>query len=556
MIRGLLYTSVKYVAAAISLALITGSFADTASAYRYRVQRFAAEDQPAAPPVLAARPMIAVVSIRDQRVTFYDAKGNTIRSGVSSGQASLDTPVGIYSVLEKDIDHRSNIYDDAQMPFMQRITWTGIALHAGVLPGYPASHGCVRLAYDFAQKMFPLTRIGMRVVIARDDVAPMPIADPFLFKPTPAGEPKVTSTAYETSNDFDDGSSTHASKAFVPDLKNYPAREAEFEELKSVATAKELAAKETVPRSKELKKIVDQKAFEKARAANVLKSFEAVKKAADDRVERADKLMLAAKGPDAFKKAEEAKAKTIAGNKDAYAKYDTTKAKYDDADKAWAAASDAFKSYEAGRSKIVTDAQDAKRKTLPASVFISLKTKRLYLRQGYEPVLDVPVAIANPEQSIGTHIFTAMDYTNNSASDLRWNVVSIGTRKGDDDGYGYDRKKSRANAPAEPTDVAAAKAALARITMPPEVAQRVAMAAWPGSSLIVSDEALHRETGKGTDFIVTISSEPQGGLRRTRRQYPKVYRDEYWGDSYGYGSSYGNGRKGRYQPNAGFFNFW
>ncbi len=71
------------------------------------------------------------------------------------------------------------------MPHMERITWSGVALHGGALPGYPASHGCVRMPYKFAERLFGLTKVGMRVIIARDDVAPVPISHPLLFKRTP-----------------------------------------------------------------------------------------------------------------------------------------------------------------------------------------------------------------------------------------------------------------------------------------------------------------------------------------------------------------------------------
>ena len=76
------------------------------------------------------------------------------------------------------------MYDDASMPFMQRITWSGVSLHEGQLPGYPASHGCVRLPHSFAEQIFPLTKIGMRVVIARDDVAPVEFSHPLQTRPT------------------------------------------------------------------------------------------------------------------------------------------------------------------------------------------------------------------------------------------------------------------------------------------------------------------------------------------------------------------------------------
>ena len=120
----------------------------------------------------AGLPLMAIVSLRDQQVTIYDAQGPILRAPVSSGQTGYETPVGIYSVLQKEAEHYSNRYDDAAMPFMQRITWSGIALHAGALPGYPASHGCIRLPYGFAERLFDMTKIGMRVIVARNDVVP------------------------------------------------------------------------------------------------------------------------------------------------------------------------------------------------------------------------------------------------------------------------------------------------------------------------------------------------------------------------------------------------
>src|SRR6516225_3354096 len=110
-------------------------------------------------------PIMAIVSLRDQQITVYDAKGSVMRAPVSSGQKGRETPAGIFTVLQKNKEHYSNMYDDAYMPHMQRLTWTGIALHGGPLPGYPASHGCIRMPYDFAERVFDATRLGMRVIV-------------------------------------------------------------------------------------------------------------------------------------------------------------------------------------------------------------------------------------------------------------------------------------------------------------------------------------------------------------------------------------------------------
>jgi len=133
----------------------------------------------------AGEPIMAIVSLRDQRITVYDSKGWILRAPVSSGQKGRETPAGIFSVIEKEEEHYSNLYDDAFMPHMQRITWSGIALHGGALPGYPASHGCVRMPYDFAARLFDATAMGMRVIVTPGDVAPVELTHPVLFQPKP-----------------------------------------------------------------------------------------------------------------------------------------------------------------------------------------------------------------------------------------------------------------------------------------------------------------------------------------------------------------------------------
>src|SRR6266446_1299584 len=133
----------------------------------------------------AGAPIMAIVSLRSQRVTVYDAKGWVLRAPISSGQKGRETPAGIFSVIEKQAEHYSNLYDDAYMPHMQRITWSGIALHGGPLPGHPASHGCVRMPYDFARRLFGMSKLGMRVIVAPGDVAPVEIVHPALFPTQP-----------------------------------------------------------------------------------------------------------------------------------------------------------------------------------------------------------------------------------------------------------------------------------------------------------------------------------------------------------------------------------
>ena len=128
-------------------------------------------------------PLQIIISIADQRVSLFDNGALIARSSVSTGIQGHPTPLGVFSVISKQRWHRSNIYSAAPMPYMQRITWSGIALHAGVVPGHPASHGCIRLKNDFAIRLWHLTKRGTRVIIAHDDVQPVEITNPHLFKP-------------------------------------------------------------------------------------------------------------------------------------------------------------------------------------------------------------------------------------------------------------------------------------------------------------------------------------------------------------------------------------
>ena len=168
-------------AAIVTLAAMAALTALTADAA-------ARQPRPAPPkeataPREAGEPIMAIVSIKTQQVTFYDAEGWILRAPVSTGVKERETPAGVFAVIEKDKDHHSSMYDDAWMPNMQRITWNGVALHGGPLPGYAASHGCIRMPYGFAEKLFNKTRIGMRVIIAPNDAAPVDFSHPALLMP-------------------------------------------------------------------------------------------------------------------------------------------------------------------------------------------------------------------------------------------------------------------------------------------------------------------------------------------------------------------------------------
>lgn len=138
------------------------------------------------PEIAPEGPVVLVVSLDEQRAYVYR---NGIAIGVStisSGKPGKDTPTGVFTILQKNKDHRSNLYNNAPMPYMQRLTWDGIALHGGALPGYPASHGCVRLPHPFAAKLFGITRNGDTVVVSDARAAPTTLVYPAVLAPVSA----------------------------------------------------------------------------------------------------------------------------------------------------------------------------------------------------------------------------------------------------------------------------------------------------------------------------------------------------------------------------------
>src|SRR5229473_1132341 len=142
-------------------------------------------------------PLIIAISIQNQRLKIYDAAGFFAETPISSGMAGHPTPMGVFSVIQKQKLHHSNIYSGAPMPYMQRITWSRIAIHAGVLPGYPASHGCIRMPMAFAVKMWNWTKMGARVVVTPGEMTPANFSHPLLAtkrvlpKPVAANEPQT-----------------------------------------------------------------------------------------------------------------------------------------------------------------------------------------------------------------------------------------------------------------------------------------------------------------------------------------------------------------------------
>jgi hypothetical protein len=434
----------------------------------------------------ASVPVMAVVSLSRQQVAVYDARGKMLEARVSTGQAGYETPAGIYSVIQKDRYHASNLYENAPMPFMQRITWSGIALHAGDLPGYPASHGCIRLPYDVARQLFELTNKGMRVVVVRDNMVPVDFTHPALFR-SGASNPAPSGTQVEN-------------VALVP----RPARS-------SIAAAKAAAAEAAAQKAEHARRAASQAREEAAEYLEKLEVAEEAKQTAEGEIKEADELLLQTEGSSKYGerlKASKAKAqdRLSAARSKIDAIYAEGKAKID-------AATVARTEAKAARAASAAAQEEAKLAAgVPVSVFISRKTQRLYVRQSFEPLFESDVRIRDPNAPIGTTLFTALGYVGKDTDELRWSALAMyPERASQRPASGLARQRG-----GEPlrTDAAAAKAALERVAIPQDTLNRIGELVTPGSSLIVSDEEMSRETGKGTDFVVLMSGEPQGGIRR------------------------------------------
>jgi hypothetical protein len=357
--------------------------------------------KPPAPPEQASKepfgripkgPLQLIISFDQQRLHLFSDGVHVADAPVATGVAQHPTPFGIFSIIQKSRYHRSNIYSDAPMPYMQRITWSGIAIHEGVGVGHPASHGCIRVPHDFAARLWTLTRLGARVVIARPELRPQAFADPHLFvhrdqQPTPSPPPaEVDAKPLQTAQTVNDSKTTD----MPDDAKNSDA-----------------PAAAAVP------------------------------------------------GADAPAPPAKPAVHAIAN--------------------------------------------------MPIAIFISGREKKLYVRQDFAPLFDAPIVIAQPEQRLGTYVFTALDYLDDHST-LRWNVIALpGERAAP---HAPQREKTPAGAKhgaqraADPPPPETPKQALARIEIPQETIDQISQLIVPGSSLIISDQGLGEETGEGTDFVV------------------------------------------------------
>lgn len=310
-------------------------------------------------------PLQLIVSLPDQRLDVYAGSARVASAPVSTGKPGHATPKGIFTILQKNKWHRSNIYSGAPMPYMQRLTWSGVALHAGDLPGYPASHGCIRLPRAFAERLWKITDLGTRVLVAGGREVPVPFDHPQL-------------------------------------------------------TAVEAAARSVLSRLSEPETVTTPRGLLRSASLQIGRS----------RTDAAGEAPSSepASPPTAFEAAMQ-------------------------------------------RNRAIT-------------VFMSRKSGRLHVRQGYEPLFESSIVIEDREAPIGTHVFTVQEKAANGR--LTWTAVTLS-----------ENHRSRSGGPSMAAE------ALQRVVVPPDVIEDFAALLIPGSSLIISDHGISNETGKFTDIIVT-----------------------------------------------------
>jgi hypothetical protein len=458
---------------------------------------------------VSGRPIMAIVALSEQQITVYSANGPMLRAPVSSGRPGYETPAGIYSVLQKEAEHYSNLYDDASMPFMQRMTWSGIALHAGVIPGHPASHGCVRMPYAFAEQLFGLTKIGMRVVVVRHDISPAEISHARLLKPgpiRPVAAPSTTATG-----------EISALRSARLDLGSGGDEDGRVRTWWSLAIAKAAAADRAASKTDETRRIAIKAGAEAARATRAQRRLEGMRGKFVGQLKRLEPI-AAALEPLAIVPIDAVRMRALEHISELDKQLEALRAEAQPQIDAALAAREEVKLAQAAWVAARHEAEMAQVKATPIAVFISRKTQRLYARKPSGPIFESDVTIEAPDEPLGTFVFTALAPTPAEA-ELRWAALAINADPSNPDVATRAAAAARGSKGAMPTNISAARAALDRISIPPEALEQISEYVAPGSSLIISDEEMSKETGKDTEFVVLLSGELQGGIKIRRRAY-------------------------------------
>ncbi len=502
-------------------------------------------------------PLTIVISLGPQRLNLYDGDKKLSSAPISSGARGHRTPTGLYSILQKRRRHFSNLYNSAPMPNMQRITWSGIALHAGHLPGYPASHGCIRLPYGFSKRLFRMTSLGTRVVVAKGTPIPRAISHPNLIKPLPAGDPTLVHKPVQASTSSQDDAMNAANMilgvsqahAATPPLLEAPEKPTGSEltraslaayrqqeliyltqnvdltrdERKRAADdlkAANLEVREALKRlsnakaeAKKLSKTISKAIREGYSLARKMQVFAQhslnletpldVAKAQQRELDLENEIMIQDSELEMARKEAADLSKLIAKLEE------TLKAKQDQRNTKLRLSTAASKRHSESLKALNNAKRAQKRRDKPITVLVSRKTMKIYVRQGFDPVFSAPIEIDNPEAPIGTQFYSAYSYTDDE-NDIVWHALTADRNGLKTTKQSRKKNKNRRNkkrvqeefveTPGLPAQTP--KNALDRIKLSQDIRMRLAELIKPGSALFISDEGVSYETGKYTEIIV------------------------------------------------------
>jgi peptidoglycan hydrolase-like protein with peptidoglycan-binding domain len=371
-------------------------------------------------------PMTMVVSLREQTIDIYRGLTRIGQSKVSTGMRGYGTPAGAYSILEKRRYHHSNLYSGAPMPWMQRLTWSGIALHAGALPGYPASHGCLRLAFSFAPQLFNITTGGENVIVAYERVEPETIAHQALFQPLAAPA---------------DAASVQAALAIQSIVATVPTPASDSSDSSPKTPAEAFAALPRAAESPSLAplRILVTRRTERDRAIGLQTMLAELGYLTQQNFTG----RIGKETVTALKEFQKAKGLSQDGKL---------------------------------TDDLVVKVYEAAGKTEPPK-------GHLFVRQDYRRVFDVPIALRNPDEPLGTHVFTAMKFVPGDAT-AQWMAISL---EGGD--------------PASVLD---------RIEIPDESRNKIAEKLTPGSTIIIGERSIDSAIlPEGDDFLVLTKDTPE-----------------------------------------------
>ncbi len=471
-------------------------------------------------------PLMAVVSLGSQQIRVFDRNGMVAKSKVSTGRKGHDTPEGIFSIIERKVEHRSNLYDDAEMPFMQRLTWSGIALHQGALPGYRASHGCIRLPDGFAEQLFRTTRIATRVVIVPHDATPQPIAHsvlpqpgdpPAIPAPRPA-EPDIAAQSAPTQHaetitvvaTAEDAIGVRDTAPFVAPVKPQPS----LSELRArrIAVEKRLAA--ATKAVNQAKAPVRPRLIEQGRTEKALRQAIALANRAEGRAEVMAKAPFEATTDAAWDGAVTDHIEALVELVAAQAREGWARELAARNAAAAMAAQDQVRKLDAERQVILNQYRSIARRLSPVTIFVSRDAGRVYVHQAFHPVMELPIEIRESDRRIGTHIFTAHQIDDRDDA-LRWVGLTLEAADGRsppaaERGKPKPRRSSESGEVRSSGDsLRSARAALDRVELPPAVLARIMPTLQPGSTVIISDLGKSIESGPGTDIVVQTRGEAE-----------------------------------------------